>query len=587
MEWKETDGLHEKKKAEKSSGRYKTRSPGKKLKNETSARTAMRGKIRHGKADVEMSAAEKKALKKLQVQGRSKIRSRAAAAEIHQSISEQNQDENVGTKALNDGTETAENMVSAMSRRRYSGKLQSSTGADGPSVLRDESAYSGNGGKLAGNARAATAKTEAAEYGNAGKASRAAQKNLMKKEFQAAANKKSKAEAANQVGSKTKKFVDKAEDLMGRFGEWVAETLAEHPMIAVAAVIILILLLVFSGILSSCSMIGGGAGNTMVGTSYTAEDDQILAAEADYKDKESALQAKIDSIETDYPGYDEYRYDLAEINHNPYQLAALLTVLYENYTESEVQTKLQEIFEKQYKLTTQAVTEIRTRTETRTGHRTIHHADGTSEDEDYTYEVEVQYEYHILKVTLTNATMDTVARNLGLTDSQTERYEILLQTRGNKPYLFGDDIYSNPDPGDYQDYDIPSEALTNERFANMIREAEKYLGYPYVWGGSSPSTSFDCSGFVSWVINHCGNGWSIGRQTANGLLSHCTRISRDEAQPGDLIFFQGTYDTAGASHVGIYVGNGMMIHCGNPIQYSSIDTNYWREHFYTFGRIND
>jgi cell wall-associated NlpC family hydrolase len=553
MEWKENDGLHEKKKAEKSSGRYKTRSPGKKLKNETSARKAMRGKIRHGKADVEMSAAEKKALKKLQVQGRSKIRSRAAAAEIHQSISEQNQDENVGTKALNDGTEAAENTVSAMNRRRYSG----------------------NGGKLAGNARAATAKTEASE------------KSLMKKEFQAAANKKSAAEAANQIGSKTKKFVDKAEDLMGRFGEWVAETLAEHPMIAVAAVIILILLLVFSGILSSCSMIGGGAGNTMVGTSYTAEDDQILAAEADYKDKESALQAKIDSIETDYPGYDEYRYDLAEINHNPYQLAALLTVLYENYTEAEVQTKLQEIFERQYKLTTQAVTEIRTRTETRTGHRTIHHADGTSEDEDYTYEVEVQYEYHILKVTLTNATMDTVARNLGLTDSQTERYEILLQTRGNKPYLFGDDIYSNPDPGDYQDYDIPSEALTNERFANMIREAEKYLGYPYVWGGSSPSTSFDCSGFVSWVINHCGNGWSIGRQTANGLLSHCTRISRDEAQPGDLIFFQGTYDTAGASHVGIYVGNGMMIHCGNPIQYSSIDTNYWREHFYTFGRIND
>ena len=281
MEWKETDGLHEKKKAEKFSGRYKTRSPGKKLKNETSARKAMRGKIRHGKADVEMSAAEKKALKKLQVQGRSKIRSRAAAAEIHKSISEQNQDENVGTKALNDGTEAAENMVSAMSRRRYSGKLQSSTGADGPSVLRDESAYSGNGGKLAGNARAATAKTEAAEYGNAGKASRAAQKNLMKKEFQAAANKKSTAEAANQIGSKTKKFVDKAEGLMGRLGEWVAETLAEHPMIAVAAVIILILLLVFSGILSSCSMIGGGAGNTMVGTSYTAEDDQILAAEAD------------------------------------------------------------------------------------------------------------------------------------------------------------------------------------------------------------------------------------------------------------------------------------------------------------------
>ncbi len=587
MEWKETDGLHEKRKAEKSSGRYKTRSPGKKLKNETSARKAMRDKIRHGKADVEMSVAEKKALKKLHVQGRSKIRSGTVTAEIHRSIFEQNQDGNVGAEALNRGTEAAEDTVSAMSRQRYSGKLHGSAGSDSPSAFQDESAYSGSGGKLAGNARAVTEKKETAEYKSAGKASKAAQKNLMKKNFQVAAYRKSTADAASQVGNRKKKLADKAEDLMGRFGEWVAETLAEHPMVAVTAVIILVLFLVLSGTLSSCSMIGSGAGNTMVGTSYTAENDQILAVEADYKDKETALQEKTGSIETDYPGYDEYQYNLAEINHNPYQLAALLTVLYENYTEAEVQTKLQEIFERQYKLTTQAVTEIRTRTETRTGHRTVDRADGSTEEEEYTYEVEVQYEYHILKVTLTNATMDAVARNLGLTDNQMERYEILLQTRGNKAYLFGDDIYSNPDPGDYQDYDIPAEALTNERFANMIHEAERYLGYPYVWGGSSPSTSFDCSGFVSFVINHCGNGWNIGRQSANGLLSHCTRISGDEAQPGDLIFFQGTYDTEGASHVGIYVGNGMMIHCGNPIQYSSIDTNYWRQHLYTFGRIND
>lgn len=182
--------------------------------------------------------------------------------------------------------------------------------------------------------------------------------------------------------------------------------------------------------------------------------------------------------------------------------------------------------------------------------------------------------------------MDSVVRNMGLTEDQMSRYELLLETRGNKTYLFEGDPYSNPDPGEYQDYDIPPEALTDTRFANMIREAEKYLGYPYVWGGSSPSTSFDCSGFVSYVINHCGNGWSYGRQTADGLLNNCcTRVSKEDAKPGDLIFFQGTYDTAGASHVGIYVGNGMMIHCGNPIQYTSINTNYWQNHFYTFGRI--
>ena len=166
------------------------------------------------------------------------------------------------------------------------------------------------------------------------------------------------------------------------------------------------------------------------------------------------------------------------------------------------------------------------------------------------------------------------------------RYELLLETRGNKAYLFEGDPYSNPDPAECPHYEVPPEALTDTKFANMIKEAEKYLGYPYVWGGSSPSTSFDCSGFVSYVINHCGNGWSVGRQTANGLLNDCcTRVSKEEAKPGDLIFFQGTYNTAGASHVGIYVGNGMMIHCGNPIQYTSIKTAYWQKHFYTFGRI--
>ena len=231
--------------------------------------------------------------------------------------------------------------------------------------------------------------------------------------------------------------------------------------------------------------------------------------------------------------------------------------------------------------------ETRTRTETRTGTRTVW--DDTAKQyvtEEYTYEVEVEYEYYILNVTLTNVPMETVLHEIGLSEDQIARYRLLVETYGNKKHLFGGDIYGNQNPGDYQDYTIPPEHLTDQQFANMIRCAEQFLGYPYVWGGSSPQTSFDCSGFVSYVINNCGNGWSVGRQTANGLLNCCTRIPESEAKPGDLIFFQGTYNTSGASHVGIYVGNGMMIHCGNPIQYASINTSYWRQHFYTFGRIN-
>ncbi|SCY11003.1 NlpC/P60 family protein [Butyrivibrio sp. INlla14] len=333
----------------------------------------------------------------------------------------------------------------------------------------------------------------------------------------------------------------------------------------------------------------GAVSDSTVATSYTADDSEILAVEQSYKDLETDLQNTVNNVPYDHPGYDEYKYDLSEINHNPYQLAALLTVLYEDYTEEEVEEKLQEIFDAQYELTLTPVIEIRTRTETRTGTRTVHHSDGTTTTETYTYDVEVQYEWHIMKTKLTNETMDAVVRNMGLTEDQMARYELLLETQGNKSYLFSGDIYANPDPVEEgEEYDIPAEMLTDQEFANMIREGEKYIGMEYVWGGSSPSTGFDCSGFVSYVINHSGNGWNVGRQTANGLLVNCcTRVSRANAQPGDLIFFKGTYNTSGASHVGIYVGNGMMLHCGNPIKYSSIETNYWRKHFYTFGRIKD
>ena len=301
----------------------------------------------------------------------------------------------------------------------------------------------------------------------------------------------------------------------------------------------------------------------------------IIGADNDYKALEAALRNKINNIERTHSGYDEYRYDLDEINHNPYELAAYLTVKFEDYTRDEVQATLQWLFEQQYELTLTEVVEIRTRTTSSTDPET---GETTTEEEDY--------EYYILNVKLRNKGLNSVISNSGLSEDDMERYRILLQTRGNRPDIFGNDIYATPG-GEYTDYDIPGEALTDTRFANMIREAEKYLGYPYVWGGSSPSTSFDCSGFVSYVINHCGNGWSVGRLTANGLMGVCDIIPKSSAKPGDLIFFQGTYDTSGASHVGIYVGNGMMIHCGNPISYASIESNYWQQHFYCFGRIRN
>ena len=563
---------------------YGSKRAGDKLKSETSARRAYGSKFRHGKKDVELTAKEKKKIKKMQVQGRRSIRRKMAENEaVHRRISDANEDQNVGTEALNKGVETADDAAGLISHRLYTRKLQKG----GPDCDTDSSAYSGMGGKLGQNARSANMKAGNSNYG-AGKQTKQAQKDLMKKEFQKAAGKKAEKEAANQAGSLSRKFVDKAEDLMGRFSEWICETIADHP----AVILILAIILIVAVLISSFTGLAGGMlgtlSDTTIATSYTADDPDILAVEQDYKNKEAELRNKIKNIKSDHPGYDEYRLNLAEINHNPYQLAALLTVLYEDYTESEVQSKLQEIFDRQYKLTTQAVTEKRTRTETRTGTRTVTNADGTTSTEDYTYDVQVQYDWHILIVTLTNATMDSVVRDMGLTDDEMSRYKVLLETQGNKPYLFEGDVYANPNPGDYQGYKVPPEALTDQKFANMMQEAEKYLGMPYVWGGSSPSTSFDCSGFVSYVINHCGNGWNYGRQTANGLLNNCcTRVSRDEAKPGDLIFYQGTYATSGASHVGIYVGNGMMIHCGDPIQYSSINTNYWKQHFYTFGRIRN
>ncbi len=546
-----------------------------KLKNETSRAEAMRKKLRTGKADTAETKLEIKKTAKIHKQGRKAARKNLAVnAEIRHQLNEANEDQNAGGDAIIAGSQVAEAGIYSIKKKGGKG-----TDANGYSVKLHRSRHGETqGGTGAKNATAIEG--DAAKY--------QAQKNLMKKEIQKQAFKERARETANASGGFMKRFVDKAEDMAGRLAEMVTEFIEEHPLGFLIAGAVLIIVLVISSSLSSCSLMAGGGGNSILATSFTAQDADIVAVEGDYVSLETELQNTVNRIEADHPGYDEYQYDLSEIAHNPFELAALLTVLYEDYTESEVQSMLQTIKDYQYTLTLTQVVETRTRTEERTGTRTIHHADGTTTTEEYTYEVEVEYDYYILKTKLTNNGIQAAVNALGLTDEQLQRYAVILEMRGNKPDIFGDNPYANPGvSAEYQDYDVPAEYLTDQQFANMLNEAERYLGYPYVWGGSSPSTSFDCSGFVSYVINNCGNGWNYGRLTANGWKNTTARVNTSDVKPGDLIFFQGTYNTSGASHVGIVVdpANKIMIHCGNPIQYASYDSNYWRQHFYCYGRI--
>lgn len=329
--------------------------------------------------------------------------------------------------------------------------------------------------------------------------------------------------------------------------------------------------LLFGG-MSSCSMMGGSGVGGVFLSSYLSEDADMLAAEAAYAGLEADLQYELDNYESLHPGYDEYRFDLDTIGHDPYVLISILSALHEGvFTMDEVQSELQTLFDRQYTLTETVTVEVRYRTETRT------------DSEGNEYDVEVPYNYYICTVSLENFDLSHLPVYL-MDEEQLSLYAAYMSTLGNRPDLFGTAEYPNASTlKEPTYYDIPPEALEDETFAAMISEAEKYLGYPYVWGGSSPSTSFDCSGFVSWVINH--SGWSVGRQTAQGLYNLCTPVSSAQAKPGDLIFFVGTYDTAGVSHVGIYVGGGMMIHCGDPISYADVNTSYWQSHYFSFGRL--
>ena len=493
----------------------------------------------------------------------------ALSAKAHQSVRNADQDNNSGVEAAHFTEGSAEGAARAGSRFQYGRKLRQYKKLERLEKKADKDAVD--------SIFAERMKSDPQAGSNL--FSRWRQKQAIKKEYAAA---KAGAAAAENTASGTAKAAQGTVSITEKAFQFVQSH--SHIIIGIAAVGLLVL--VIAGSVSSCSVLINGGGNVVLGTSYTAEDEDLKGVETDYTRLEDKLRKQIDRIETDHPGYDEYRYNLAEIGHNPYELASLLTVEFENYTRSQVQARLQSIFEAQYELKLEEKVEIRTRKETRVGYR-YNPITGTGHT--YTYQVTVQYEYKILNVTLLNRGVDYVARNSGLTDDQLQRYEVTLECRGNRDDLFAGIAFATPDgagsSGEYQDYDIPGEALTDEKFRKMITEAEKYLGYPYVWGGSSPSTSFDCSGFVSWVINHCGNGWNVGRQTANGLMGKCDIIPKSEAKPGDLIFFQKTYNTSGASHVGIYVGNGMMIHCGSPISYAAIETSYWRQHYYCMGRI--
>ncbi|MGN1382761.1 MAG: CD1108 family mobile element protein, partial [Eubacterium sp.] len=581
---------------------------------------------------------------------------------VHGKIASENQDDNAAVEAVNTGTGMAEGGVLAVVHAAYSKKLKSYDKAE---KLMDKS-DSANVEALYRQQMAENPE----QFSNP--ISRWQQKRAIRREYAAACRAEEHAAEAGSAAGKSTQTVRGIRQKLSELKDHAFEYAAEHPhVILIAGGLALLLLLVCSS-MSSCSAFLPCGSGTVVATTFTARDEDIRGADEDYSSMEEALRERIREIKENNPDYDEYDLDMSEIGHNPYVLAAFLTVLYEDYSRAEVQRTLQDLFAAQYEYSTshhkETVTETR---QVRVGeslgqvvtsgycncpiccgiwsggptasgvYPTASHTiavdaqnpfvpmgtkvvmngveytvEDTGNFDRYGVQFDVYYDDHataqrhghqtweayvaddngsntvevtqtvtkkILTVKVTNHSLESVIENWGLTDDQMERYRLLVQQKGNRDDLFADSMYVTPGGG--IQYTIPGEALTDEKFAKMVHEAEKYLGYPYVWGGSSPSTSFDCSGFVSYVINHCGNGWNVGRQTAEGLRNSCSIIPASAAQPGDLIFFQGTYETAGASHVGIYVGNNMMIHCGNPIQYASIDTPYWRQHFYCFGRL--
>ena len=539
--------------ADKAKAKLSTRAPPKRgLKMDADKAKERSAQLRFGKAEFGEEIAKPK---------RRKSGAEALlGGEAHRQIDRQNQDENAGVQAAHEGERLAEGTAKKLKDGKYSKKLKAYKKAEKLDKAADKA-----------NIQALRRKQQAAQP-MSNPISRWKQRQQIKASYYARkTGGKAGSSAANSARSAATQKAKAAAAKAAQFASTHAH------MLLMGGVLVLLILVIFCFI-TSCSVFFPGGMGTVWTTSYTAEDEDILGAEADYQALEEALRAEIAAIPSSYPDYDEYTWDLDPITHDPHQLAAVLTAIHEAYTRGEVQGTMQSIFDQQYELILSETIEIRTRTETRTG------TDPTTGDT-YTYEVEVQYEWKILNITLLNFGIDSVARGM-LSGDDLDRYDILQETQGNRPELFGGVSVGYGSDGSGEagiDYEVPAEALSDPEFAAMLEEAEKYLGTPYVWGGSSPETGFDCSGYVCWVLNQ--SGWDVGRTTANGLWQQSAKVSEHEARPGDLVFFQGTYDTPGASHVGLYVGDGMMISAGDPIKYSNIHSSYWDEHLLGFGRI--
>ena len=539
--------------ADKAKAKLSTRAPPKRgLKMDADKAKERSAQLRFGKAEFGEEIARPKRRKS----GADVLLS----GEAHRQIDRQNQDENAGVQAAHEGERLAEGTAKKLKDGKYSKKLKAYKKAERLDKAADKA-----------NIQALRRKQQAAQP-MSNPISRWKQRQQIKASYYARkTGGKAGGSAANSARSAATQKAKAAAAKAAQFASTHAH------MLLMGGVLVLLILVIFSFI-TSCSVFFPGGMGTVWTTSYTAEDEDILGAEADYQALEEALRAEIAAIPSSYPDYDEYTWDLAPITHDPHELAALLTAIHEAYTRGEVQGTMQSIFDAQYEIILTETIEIRTRTETRTG------TDPTTGDT-YTYEVEVQYEWRILNITLLNFGIDSVARGM-LSGDDLDRYDILQETQGNRPELFGGVSvgYGSDGSGEVGiDYEVPAEALSDPEFAAMLEEAEKYLGTPYVWGGSSPETGFDCSGYVCWVLNQ--SGLDVGRTTANGLWQQSAKVSEHEAKPGDLVFFQGTYDTPGASHVGLYVGDGMMISAGDPIKYSNIHSSYWDKHLLGFGRI--
>ena len=561
----------------------KTRSPPKKPKVEQSVprkkklktdadKAAERAQhLRFGKAEITPDEASRMTKQ----QKRAMYAAAAARSAAHREV-DQYEDDNVGTQALNEGVKSEE-AVSDFSKNRYARKLKKKAKlqAKKNTPTAKSSAF--------GSDKAQSAGATSSE-GNSNWCSRWWQKQDIQKSYRAAT--RSGGTAAQTAGGKAvsngttaaksgmERVIDKGKSVVSTAANGIANFAKSNAHVLLIVGVFLLLLLLVMSAFSSCSILFSGTTQVSGQTIYTAEDRDIRGAETDYKKLEKELDKKIKRTPTDHPGYNEYQYHLDPIEHDPWQLTSFLTTLYDDYTRSEVQGKLKETFKKQYKLTTWVEVQIR--------YKTV----WVISPAGIPVPTQVPYEYRIFHTKLVNKGLEVVIRE-ELDNDQWKRYEIFQDTLGGRPYLFngglppgGSDGSGTPGIG----YTVPAEALTDSEFAAIYKEAQKYVGTPYVWGGSTPETGFDCSGYVCWVYNQ--NGYNVGRTTANGLWNKSQHISEAEAKPGDLVFFEGTYDTPGKSHVGIYLGNGMMVSAGDPIKYANIHSSYWQKYLSGFGRLS-